>query len=199
MLPDTNHQLPVTPAQVEGPFYPVCYRPHECNHLWEETDDNATAHTITIAGQLRNTTGTAIKNARIEIWQADQHGRYNHPKDHNHPHPIDEHFQYWGQCITNDDGCYTFTTIKPGPYNDQGDWRTPHIHFKVYPTRNQCALTTQMYFTGEALNNQDHHLNQLPAEQQKRLLAKVGIQGASYGINPNQAIHEFHITIETSA
>ena len=41
-------------------------------------------------------------------------GRYIHKRD-QHPAPIDPNFTGVGRCLTDDDGYYRFTTIKPGP------------------------------------------------------------------------------------
>ena len=42
-------------------------------------------------------------------------GRYIHQRD-QHPAPLDPNFTGMGRCLTDGDGGYEFTTIKPGPY-----------------------------------------------------------------------------------
>lgn len=132
----------------------------------------------------------------VEIWQTDNSGRYDHSGDEQHPEPIDRNFQYWGKTVTDDDGSYFFKTIKPSPYNDDGDWRTPHVHFKVYCKRNECALTTQMYFVGEELNDQDNHIGALPKEKQKLLLTQPEKVGDKFGFDSDTDIHEFNIILD---
>lgn len=181
-----------TPSQAEGPFYPEQSQQHKSNHLYLAETSNHPDRSIIIKGRVQTTQGMSISHAVVVIWQADHHGRYNHPKDHMHPYPIDHNFQYTGQYTTNASGHYNFLTIKPGAYNDSGDWRTPHIHFKVYLSPQNCVLTTQMYFTGEPLNDNDHHLNQLSVDQRPHLLAK----------ERHTATHRdyvFNLTIDTSA
>jgi len=184
--------LPLTPAQVEGPFYPVNYHVNEGSKL---TQGKAEGEFIIVAGTVKDQSGQALENVLVEIWQADNHGRYDHPGDSSHPNAKDPHFNYFGKTVTNHEGKYLFETIKPAPYNDDGDWRTPHIHFKIYRKRNICALTTQLYFVGEALNEQDNHIGTLPKEQQKQLLTQPEKKGLLYGLGAETLVHEFHLVV----
>jgi protocatechuate 3,4-dioxygenase beta subunit len=102
-----------------------------------------------------------LPGASVEIWQACANGRYNDSRDPN-PAPRDPDFQGWGRVVTDDQGAFRFTTIKPGAYptdpNDPTGWiRPPHIHFKVRAP-GAPVLITQMYFAGEALNDRDEIL-----------------------------------------
>jgi protocatechuate 3,4-dioxygenase beta subunit len=59
-----------------------------------------------------------------------------------------------GRCLTDDDGRYAFTTIKPGPYpwrNHDNAWRPAHIHFSLFGAGFTQRLVTQMYFPGDPL------------------------------------------------
>ena len=59
-----------------------------------------------------------------------------------------------GRCLTDADGNYRFTTIKPGPYpwkNHHNAWRPAHIHFSLFGTEFTQRLITQMYFPGDPL------------------------------------------------
>src|SRR5690606_40493967 len=59
------------------------------------------------------------------VWQANSAGRYIHQRD-QHPAPLDPNFTGAGRVITDDNGRYHFTTIKPGPYpwrNHVNAWR----------------------------------------------------------------------------
>jgi protocatechuate 3,4-dioxygenase, beta subunit len=80
-------------------------------------------------------------------------GRYRHEVD-QHPAPLDPNFTGLGRCLTDDDGNYRFTTIKPGPYpwrNHDKAWRPAHIHFSLFGTAFASRLITQMYFPGDPL------------------------------------------------
>ena len=56
--------------------------------------------------------------------------------------------------MTDENGGYSFRTIKPGPYpwpNGVNDWRPAHIHFSVFGNGFAQRLITQMYFEGDPL------------------------------------------------
>ena len=92
--------------------------------------------------------GRPVEGARIEIWQANTHGRYAHPWDSSR-RALDPNFQGYGTQVTDAQGRYRFKTIKPGAY----DSRPPHIHVDIAGGKRD--LTTQIYFPGEPLNERD--------------------------------------------
>ena len=49
----------------------------------------------------------------FEIWQANSHGRYNHPDDRRNL-PLDAGFEGYGRASTFTDGTSRFATVKPG-------------------------------------------------------------------------------------
>ena len=70
------------------------------------------------------------------------------------PRQWDPHFTGVGRCLTDEDGAYAFTTIKPGPYpwrNHHNAWRPAHIHFSLFGTDFTQRMITQMYFPGDPL------------------------------------------------
>ncbi|MBI3894206.1 MAG: intradiol ring-cleavage dioxygenase [Candidatus Wallbacteria bacterium] len=163
--------LGVTPAQPEGPFYPVRDQPDKDTDLTRVQGHAraATGQTVLVNGRVLDASGRPVPGALVEIWQACATGRYNHPDDSNNQAALDEDFQYWGRATTDARGAYSFRTIKPGAYPADAGWvRPPHIHFRVVAP-GLPSLTTQMYFAGEALNAADRILRSLPAEQRKLL------------------------------
>jgi protocatechuate 3,4-dioxygenase beta subunit len=90
-----------------------------------------------------------IRNAVVEIWQADANGVYLH-KDSDGGNRRDKHFQGFGRFLTGSSGEYQFRTIKPVPYPG----RTPHIHYSV-KVPGQPKFTTQCYVQGEPGNEKD--------------------------------------------
>ena len=97
--------------------------------------------------------GRPVRHQLVEIWQANAAGRYIHQRD-QHPAPLDPNFTGVGRCLTDADGAYRFTTIKPGPYpwkNHRNAWRPAHIHFSLFGTDFTQRLITQMYFPGDPL------------------------------------------------
>ncbi|MET4058621.1 protocatechuate 3,4-dioxygenase beta subunit [Arthrobacter sp. UYP6] len=108
---------------------------------------------IIVKGRVLDGAGRPVRNQLVEIWQANSAGRYIHKRD-QHPAPIDPNFTGVGRCLTDEDGNYAFTTIKPGPYpwkNHYNAWRPAHIHFSLFGTDFTQRLVTQMYFPGDPL------------------------------------------------
>ncbi len=99
-------------------------------------------------GRVLNAGGEPVSGARIEIWQANAHGRYAHPADDN-PAPLDPNFQGYAKLLTDADGRYRFKTIKPSAYPAGAFMRPAHIHFDV--TGKLDRLVTQMYFPDDPL------------------------------------------------
>lgn len=112
---------------------------------------------LTVSGRVLDGGGHPVRNQLVEVWQANAAGRYVHKRD-QHPAPIDPNFTGVGRCLTDEDGWYRFTTIKPGPYpwkNHHNAWRPAHIHFSVFGDAFTQRLVTQMYFPGDPLFSLD--------------------------------------------
>ena len=108
---------------------------------------------IIVHGRLLEDDGRPIRGALIEVWQANAAGRYLHEVD-QHPAPLDPNFSGAGRVLTDDEGRYRFTSIKPGAYpwrNHSNAWRPAHIHFSVFGRMFTQRLVTQMYFPGDPL------------------------------------------------
>ena len=157
-----------TPAQTAGPFYPAP-RPLEQDMdltLLAGHKERAQGQVIHLAGRVLDASGKPLRNATVEIWQANARGRYDHPRDIN-PAPLDPNFQGFGVQTTDAEGRYRFKTIKPGAYPmnpvNPDAVRPPHIHFDV--ARGKTHLVTQMYFPGERLNADDGIFRALGADK----------------------------------
>lgn len=108
---------------------------------------------ITVQGRVLDRAGRPVRGQLVELWQANASGRYAHQLD-RHPAPLDPNFTGFGRCLTDDEGGYAFTTIKPGAYpwrNHVNAWRPAHIHFSLFGTAFSQRLITQMYFPGDPL------------------------------------------------
>lgn len=142
-------QMPATPSQSPGPYYPTRFPADVDNDLVLLRGSQARAEGVVthILGRVLGVDGKPIENARIEIWQCDVHGRYLHPGSGG---LRDTAFQGFGRAISGADGSYRFRTIRPVPYAG----RTPHIHFAV-STPGRRELVTQMYVAGEQSNERD--------------------------------------------
>jgi protocatechuate 3,4-dioxygenase beta subunit len=108
---------------------------------------------MVVTGRVLDGDGRPVSHQLVEVWQANAAGRYIHKRDQHHA-PLDPHFTGVGRCLTDGEGTYRFTTIKPGPYpwrNHHNAWRPAHIHFSVFGTDFTQRMITQMYFPGDPL------------------------------------------------
>ena len=127
---------------------------------------------IIVTGRLLDEYNRPIRNALLEVWQANSAGRYLHKND-QHDAPLDPNFTGGGRCMTNDNGEYRFVSIKPGAYpwgNHYNAWRPAHIHFSVFGTNFLSRLVTQMYFPGDPLQPLDPIFQSLPNDAAKQQL-----------------------------
>lgn len=108
---------------------------------------------IILHGRVLDENARPVPGTLVEIWQANAGGRYRHKKD-SYLAPIDPNFGGCGRTLTDDQGFYTFRTVKPGAYpwrNWVNNWRPAHIHISVFGTAFAQRLITQMYFEGDPL------------------------------------------------
>lgn len=127
---------------------------------------------IIVTGRVLDERGNPVPNTLLEIWQANACGRYIHKND-QHPAPLDPNFTGAGRVLTNHNGEYRFTTIKPGAYpwkNHDNAWRPAHIHFSVFGASFLQRLVTQMYFPGDPLLPLDPIYNSIPDEKGRQRL-----------------------------
>jgi protocatechuate 3,4-dioxygenase beta subunit len=195
LTPSIVHALLKTPTQVEGPFYPPLPH-HETDvdlTLLDGHSERATGEVILVRGRVTDTEGKPLQGIRVDIWQANHNGRYDHPDDPNTDSPLDPNFQGIGSTLTDADGRYGFRTIKPAAYplealGDEG-WRARHIHFKLW-AGDATKLITQMYFEGDPLLEQDAEILGLP-EAQRPLLITSPVADADTGL----PLHRFDIAL----
>ena len=162
-----------TPPEIEGPFYPVMGLKDKDFDLTriEGKTEVAKGRIIIVEGRILDTSGNAIEDATVDLWQANAAGRYLHPYDPNEA-PLDPNFQGWAIIPSGKEGSFRFKTVFPGAYPASASWlRPPHIHFKINKSGYE-ELVTQMYFPDHELNKKDRLLNGKAPEEQKRMIAK---------------------------
>lgn len=148
--------LESTPSEETGPvFGHGVLGPLDNNLILNGSNGTAAAigERILVHGRVLDETARPVPGALIEIWQANAGGRYRHAKD-SYCAPLDPNFTGCGRTITDDDGRYSFLTIRPGAYpwpNRGNDWRPMHIHFSLFGHSFGQRLITQMYFEGDPL------------------------------------------------
>lgn len=163
----------VTPEVGMGPFYPML------KPLDKDADLTAIAGRtglaagtiVHVTGRVLDHKGKPVAGAKIEIWQANTHGRYSHPSDPNRA-PLDPNFQGYARLLTDNEGRYRFKTIKPGAYPiSPTAQRPPHIHFDVEGKANR--LVSQMFFPDEPLNEKDALYLNLRSQSEKTAAAVI--------------------------
>ena len=143
-----------TPNVTLGPYYPLRPEARTEAQVWRESRaDEGCVELVEISGRVVNVAGGSVPDALIEVWQADELGRYRHPSAPK-PGPGDPRFNGYGALYTDPSGGYRFRTLKPGRYTEGGESRAPHIHFQI--TGACDRLVTQMFFPGEAANRTDY-------------------------------------------
>lgn len=166
-------RLQATPAQTEGPFYPVALpEDSDFDLLRNGALNYSHGQPAWVEGTVSDLQGRPMAGVQVEIWQCDQAGHYHHPRDRGHADPA---FQGFGRVTADAQGAWRFRTIRPAPYSG----RTPHIHFKVKQATREL-LTTQLYVEGDPHNARDGLWRSLSPEE--RALVTVPFVARSDGL-----------------
>ena len=170
--------LPHTLSEITGPVFGHDRIGENDNDLTCQHPGEPIGERIIVSGRVLDSSGRPIRNALIEIWQANAAGRYRHRKD-QHPAPLDPNFSGAGRTLTDEHGAYRFITIKPGAYpwfNHYNAWRPAHIHFSVFGNAFITRLVTQMYFPADPLFAYDPIYQSIPDERaRQRLISKFDL------------------------
>ena len=155
------NRLKESASQTAGPYVHIGLTPNfaEIGGVYPDdlgtrmVNDKTRGERITIAGRVLDGTGTPLKDALLEIWQADADGLYNSPPETRGE--ADPNFTGWGRCATDmTSGEFRFETIKPGkvPFKG-GKEMAPHVTFWIVARGINIGLQTRMYFGDEQAAN----------------------------------------------
>jgi protocatechuate 3,4-dioxygenase alpha subunit len=166
-------RLTLTASQTVGPFFHDCLMRDDASFDVLASDDTEGAR-IRVEGRVIDGDGAGVPDAVLEIWQANHHGRYNHPADRRDL-PLDPAFTGYGRIATQADGAFSFTTIKPGavPF-DEGRLQAPHISVAVLGRGLLNHLYTRLYFDDEPTTADDPVLLRVDPERRGTLVARRG-------------------------
>jgi protocatechuate 3,4-dioxygenase alpha subunit len=161
--------LRATTSQTVGPFFTIgLTRMNQTNLV----GPGVSGERVTIEGRVFDGDGTPIPDAVIEIWQANSHGKYNHPEDEQDK-PIEPGFRGYGRIPTDETGRFSFTTIKPGAVpGPDGKMQAPHIAVSIFMRGLLRRLVTRIYFPDEPGNEGDFVLNLVEASRSGTLIAR---------------------------
>ena len=189
--------LPQTLSEVTGP----AFRADELGALDGDLIRNyarsglPVGERVVVHGSVRDQLGRPVKNALVEVWQANASGRYRHKKD-QYIGALDPNFGGCGRVLTDEHGHYVFRTIKPGPYpwrNRINDWRPSHIHFAISGSAWAQRLITQMYFEGDPLIGNCPIVRTIADEAQVRAL--VALQDVAHFVPLDSRAYRFDIVL----
>ena len=190
----------ITPFTEDGPLYPPVEIPIRSDFT---NGGKAKGQPLVLMGLVYNYRHQPVSGTRVEIWQTDSNGYYDHPRAQGDnaldeywkisKNDLDPNFSYFGAVRTNQDGIYWFQTVVPRWYHVFGADRAAHIHIKIRHADNG-VLTSEIYFPGEEA---DMHRAQDPVFSSRgqksgllidfqdsmndRLPGVPAIQGARYG------------------
>lgn len=178
-MPQALGYLKETASQTAGPYVHIGLIPHQAGFdIFQNNFGNVVAgaatkgERIVIEGRVFDGTGTPVRDALIEIWQANADGRYNHPADRQKK-PLDPDFRGWGRTGADfKTGIYTFETVKPGAVIGRHTrMMAPHINVWIVSRGINIGLHTRMYFSDEAdANAADPVLNLIEQEERRQTL-----------------------------
>lgn len=179
-------QLKESASQTAGPYVHIGLTPNFCgiHGVYAEdlgaslVGDEAEGERIEVTMHVFDGTGTILKDALIEIWQADAHGLHNSPTERRGA--ADPHFTGWGRAATDmETGACVFRTIKPGrvPFRD-GRPMAPHLTVWIVARGINLGLHTRMYFPDEeAANAEDPVLQRIEHRSRIPTLVAQKVEG----------------------
>lgn len=170
-------RLKESPSQTAGPYVHIGLTPNFCGIAGvfdgdlgaSMVNDRTRGERITVRMRVIDGAQTPLKDALIEIWQADADGLYNSPSELRGA--ADLNFTGWGRMPTDmNTGECVFETIKPGrvPFPD-GRLMAPHLSVWIVARGLNIGLHTRMYFPDEEQANAEdpvlariEHRNRMP-------------------------------------
>jgi hydroxyquinol 1,2-dioxygenase len=144
-----------TPSSVEGPFHSPA--PPRANGDWVSTGpERERAEVMVVHGRVTDPDGTPVAGATVDIWQADDAGRYDSQD------PLQDAGNLRGLFTTDDDGAYWFRSVVPASYPVPTDgpggellramgrhpMRPAHIHYRV-AAEGFRPVTTHVFVAGD--------------------------------------------------
>jgi len=157
-------KLTPTASQTLGPFYAYGLIGADDNVLAGPSAKGQRAH---IEGVLLDGEGDPVRDALIEVWQADAAGR-RPGRDAD----ADPNFKGFGRCLTNAEGGYHFETVLPGASDGPGNSvQAPHIMFGVFSAGLTKRVVTRAYLPNAPELEHDPVLDDLDAAARSSLIA----------------------------
>ena len=136
-----SEPLGLTPSQTAGPYLSIGLLRELVPTALVAPDD---PRAVRIRGRLLDGAGEGVPDGMVEIWQADDEGRYG-----------TEAFTGFGRSGTQDAGRFEFVTVKPGRVAwPGGGLQAPHIAVGVFARGLLKRVVTRLYFPDESEANE---------------------------------------------
>jgi protocatechuate 3,4-dioxygenase, alpha subunit len=146
-----------TPSQTVGPYFSVGLLGREANEVASDG--------IEVTGRVLDGAGDPVPDAMVEVWQADEDGRYR--PDFG-----------WGRSGCDEDGRFSFVTRKPGSVDGQA----PHLMVLVFARGLLKPVLTRMYFPDEERANAEDPVLSAVGDP-STLVARSGERGLEFDIH----------------
>lgn len=178
--------LKETPSQTAGPYVHIGLAPATAGLETQMPEmgreiagPEVAGPRIRVEGTVLDLNGTPVRDALIEVWQADAEGRHNHPEDPRRSE-IGPGFRGWGRVVPDlATGVFAFETVRPGPVQSRdGRPQAPHLSLWVVARGINIGLQTRLYFADEAeANAADPVLARVEPHRRDTLIAQSAAQG----------------------
>ncbi len=190
-----------TASQTAGPYVHIGLAPQQAGfEIFENnfgsvlTNDKTRGERIRIEGRVFDGIGTVLKDALIEIWQANAEASTRIRPTGSRASRSTRTSRGWGRACTDfDTGVFSFDTVKPGTVTGRnGRFMAPHINVWVVARGINLGLNTRLYFSDEAEANQkDAVLNVIEWEARRATLVAQREQGKD-----GKVVYRFDIRLQ---
>ena len=145
-----------TPSQTVGPYFSIGLLGRSANEI--------SPGGIVVTGRVLDGAGEPVPDAMVEIWQADEDGRYG--PDFG-----------WGRSGCDENGRFSFVTRKPGRVAGQA----PHLMVLTFARGLLKPVLTRMYFPDEEQANDEDPVLSAVGDP-STLIARSGERGLEFDI-----------------
>jgi len=187
-----NDEFKESPSQTAGPYVHIGCTPNFTGIKKTYSSDLGSVmktgpvkgDEIVIKGTIFDGAGAPLRDAMLEIWQADSEGLYNSPQEARGI--ANPNFTGWGRCAVDlKTGLFRFNTLKPGPVpSPNGPLQAPHISVWIVARGINVGLQTRAYFSDEEEHNSsDPILNQIGDSKRIKTLLAIRQKKGIYSFN----------------
>jgi len=163
-------KYPATASQTVGPYFRIGLSYLDSSALCTEA---APGRHITLSGQIFDANGAPVPDAQLELWQADDQGRFA-GYDPAESGVVSEGFAGFARVAVDERGAFKFHTVYPGSVATlDGTAQAPHIVVMLSMRGILKHLYTRIYFAEDPRNTEDLVLSSVPAERRKTLFAQL--------------------------